>query len=118
MPRSTTKNTGDRFHPSVIACGILIVAAIIARVLLPMDGAPAAETPQERTPTTTTTAFWQQLRAFEGRVARFADGQVRPEEIYDVAVASLPEEIQQQLATGSTVTSEEELYRLLENFTS
>ena len=117
MPRSSVKNNLDRFLPSVIACGVLIAAAIAARALLPMDSEPVTDLPQERTPTTTA-VFRQQLRIFEGRLARFVEGQALPEEIYDVAVASLPDEIRQQLTDGITVTSEEELYRLLENFTS
>ena len=118
MPHSTVKNSRDRFLPAVIACGVLIAAAVTARVLLPMD-TPAGDTPQKKdTAATTAPQFQQQLKSFEGRLARFVDGRALPEEIYDVAIASLPAEIQQQLNDGILVHSEEELYQFLENFLS
>ena len=119
MPRRHIKNKYDRLLPSVIACGVLIAAAMAASVLLPIEKAPAAEAPREVVTTTTATAaFHQQLKAWEGRLARFVDGRPLPEEIYDVSILSLPPDVQEQLAVGITVTSEEELYRLLDNFTS
>ena len=115
MPRSSDKST-TRWLPSVIACTVLIGAAIAASLLLPIDTAPAAEPPAV---TTATTVFpRQQLKTFEGRLARFVDDRVLPDEIYDVAVRTLPPDVQEQLRRGIPVTSEEELQQWLDNFTS
>ena len=118
MPHPTAKNRTARWLPSVIACAVLIGAAIAASLLLPIDTAPAAEAPPTTAPTVTTAFPRQQLKTFQGRLARFLEGQPLPEEIYDVAVRTFPTEIQQQLSDGITVRSEEELQQWLDNFTS
>ena len=58
------------------------------------------------------------LRAFEGRVALFVDGEDLPVEVYDVPIETLPPEEQQRLQNGIMIESEEMLWELLENYNS
>lgn len=113
MPKGKIKNKQDRWIPAVIACLVLVGAAIWASVLIP-EQKPEAELPRGAD----TTFDTQVLGQWEGKLARFTSHSDTPAQIYDVPIASLPEDVQQQLSQGITVTSEEQLVSLLENFTS
>ena len=103
--------TDRRVLPSLIACALLVGGAMWASTLLP---APA---PAAKTPPTAPTAKTQTIGVWEGKVARFEGGDT-PAQVYDVAVASLPEEVRQALEKGIPVSSEEELTAWLDNLTS
>ncbi len=79
----------------------------------PAESPPAAEPaaqPAKETPPAV-------LGCFEGRLALYRAGHAAPDEVYDVFVASLPPAEQEALAAGLPVTSEDELQRLLEDYT-
>ena len=97
----------------LIACTLLVGGAAWASTLLPdPHAAPSV-------PKTATTAFAvQRLGVWDGKVARFDEDAPSPVQIYDVAVASLPEEIRQALERGVTLSSEAELTEWLDNLTS
>lgn len=114
MPPTTKKDDQRRWLPAIIACFVLIGAAMWASVLL-----PTGDTPADAPRNTSTTGFAPQtLRAWDGKLARFEGDSTAPAEVYDVVIATLPEEAQQELQQGITVTSEQELAALLENYTS
>ncbi len=114
MPSTSTKAKQDRWIPAVIAALVLIGVAIWGSLFLPTEEAPA-DTPRLNP----TTAFaTQTLRSWDGRLARFEKNADTPAEVYDVAVASLPLDIRRQLENGIVVTSEDQLFSLLENLTS
>lgn len=115
MPHSKTKRKQDKWMPAVIASLILIGLAIWVSILLPTEDAPADNA---RVNESTAAFVTQTLGIWEGQLARFEGDGGQPAEIYDVAVASLPAEMQQQLESGIVVTSEEQLISLLENLTS
>lgn len=108
------KSAQDRWFVAVIAGLVFIGLAIWASVLVPMDKTPVENTKNAGEPAFVT----QTLKEWDGKLARFVGDGSQPAEVYDVAVASLPAEAQQQLAGGIVVTSEEQLLSLLENFTS
>ncbi|MCI8554371.1 MAG: hypothetical protein HFJ80_05440 [Clostridiales bacterium] len=56
--------------------------------------------------------------AWEGRLAVFIKGDSAPSQVYDVYIATLPEEEQQRLAEGVFAAGEGELAMLLEDYTS
>lgn len=115
MPRKT-KQTRDRWFPAIIACLVFIGLSIWVSALLPTEQPPADET--ARTPEQPV-FITQTLKAWDGKLARFSGTDDLPAEVYDeVAIASLPSDVQQQLQNGIVVTSEEELLSLLDNFTS
>ncbi len=114
MPWNNFKPEHDRWLPAVIACLILVGGALWAGSFLPKDTAPPTEVKESDTPVFEA----QTLREWDGRVARFGEGSDTPLEIYDVAVASLPPDVQAQLAQGIAVTGEEELLSWIENLTS
>ena len=113
MPPSCEKSSKRGYWPILIACCLLIGGAMWTSALLP-DSAAVIETPRAAT----TTAFSCRLGVWEGQVARFGGNDPTPVHVYDVAAASLPEEVRQALAAGITLTSEEELAAWLENLTS
>lgn len=118
MPRFRIKSSVDRYLPAVIAALVLIGVASWASLLVPFD-TPSSDTDTPRQVTTTAPAFpVQTLKGWNGQVARFLDGEEQPTEIYDIPVSSLPTEVQQELSLGITVTTEEDLLNILENFSS
>ena len=56
------------------------------------------------------------LKEYRGNLAVFTDDKNNPFEILDIKTAEFPEKDQQKLKNGITVYSEEELFRLLEDF--
>lgn len=109
-----TKNEKRRhWTPVWVACLLLIGVAAWVSTLLPQpiaksEGQPQAEE-QAKAP---------YLGVWEGKVARFDGKNAEPQEVYDVAVSSLPEEEQQRLKNGVTWEDEEMLAMLLEAYTS
>ncbi len=114
MPWNNFKSEHDRWLPAVIACLILIGGALWAGSFLPKESKPPVDLKESDTPVVTA----QTLREYNGQVARFEEGNDTPLEVYDVAVASLPPEIQAELAEGIVVKGEEELLSWIENLTS
>ena len=114
MPQTPKKKDQRRWIPAVIACCVLIGAAMWASVLLPVGDTSAGTSRLGGDAAVTT----QTLRAYEGKLARFEGDSDTPAEVYEVAIASLPPEAQQELTAGITVETEEELAALLENYTS
>lgn len=116
MPDSSSKD--KRWLPAIIAASVLVGVAMWASTLLPDDNAPATDV--KNTPTTAPVAAFtpQTLGIWQGKLARFEGDDSIPTEVYDVVIATLPFEAQQQLAQGITVVSEAELAALLENYTS
>ncbi len=118
MPRFQIKSSVDRYMPAVIAALVLIGVASWASLLIPFDTS-SSDTDTPRNVTTAIPTFpVQTLKGWNGQVARFLNGEDQPTEIYDIPVASLPTETQQELSLGITVTTEEALFALLENFSS
>jgi hypothetical protein len=58
------------------------------------------------------------LGVWEGQLAVFEGEDPYPAQLLDVAVAGLPKEEQQRLEQGLLVQTEQELYVLLEDYTS
>lgn len=114
MPWDNFKKEHDRWLVPVIACLVLVGATMWASVLIPEEQTPLSVPTEATQPTFPA----QILKTWGGRLARFCADSDTPDEIYDVAVASLPAEVQAELAVGILVSSEEELVSLLENFTS
>lgn len=65
----------------------------------------------------TQTAAVYTLKEYNGFLALFTDGNPLPDAVYSVAIASLPEADRKALSDGISVGNEEELQRLLEDFT-
>lgn len=58
------------------------------------------------------------LGEWEGKLAVFLPGKENPSQIYEVYITTLPPAEQERLQAGVPVGSEEELGRLLEDYTS
>lgn len=122
MPQTTDKRGKDKgWMPVVIACALLIGSAMWASALLPLgtDQDPPAQRGAVSTTTTTTAPTYSMLlKEWNGQVALFSPDGSEPLTVYEVNVQTLPEEERQSLADGITVSSEEELAAILENYTS
>lgn len=112
MPLKFTKTKITRWIPLLLACIPLLVLALWGRHFL------QKEESSPRSSLSDTAPFSCVLKTYEGKVARFEGDSATPTEIYDVTVATLPDNVQRQLAQGIPVESEDDLYTLLENFTS
>ena len=114
MTESEKKTKQDRFTPAVIACALLIGAAIFASLLWPAPSPAPIENPAARAG-----AFSpQRFGVWEGQVARFEQGTDTPAEVYDTAVASLPPDIQARLEVGILVEDEETFNAWLDDLAS
>lgn len=80
----------------------------------PADTTPAAE---QNTTTPVPQTVYAYVGAWEGRLAVFRTNRAAPDEVFDVFIASLPASEQEALTTGIPVFDEEELQRLLEDYT-
>ena len=58
------------------------------------------------------------ITEWEGKLAVFVEGNSLPDEVFDVYIASFPEEEQTRLRQGIRVTDDIELARYLEDYTS
>ena len=110
MRKETRDEERKRLMPALIACVLLIGIAAWVSVLLPED-ADTKNAPPER-------VVQQTLREWNGQIALFESVSDEPTEVYDVAIASLPEEEQQRLREGIVIEDEEMLISLLDNYTS
>lgn len=110
MHKETRAEERRRLMPVLIACVLLIGAAAWASVLLP-EQSDSETMPTERIAQRT-------LREWEGQLALFEGDDTEPVEVYDVTVATLPEEEQQRLRGGIVIEGEEMLASLLDNYTS
>ncbi len=110
MRKETRAEERRRLMPALIACVLLIGIAAWVSVLLP-EGSKTENEPSER-------VTYQTLREWNGQIALFESGSDEPVEVYDVSVASLPEEEQQRLREGIVIEGEEMLASLLDNYTS
>lgn len=122
MPQTTDKRArGKGWMPVVIACALLIGAAMWASTLLPLG--TEKEPPSQRnvasvTTITTAPTYFMLLKEWNGQVALFLPDGTEPLTVYEVNVMALPEEERRSLAEGIAVNSEEELASILENYTS
>ncbi len=116
MPRLKIYSPADRFLPAVIAALVLIGIACWVSIFVPFDTPKDTDVPRDIV--TAPTFPVQTLKSWNGQLARFLNGEDQPTEIYDIPVASLPSDVQQELYLGITVTTEEELLTFLENFSS
>lgn len=58
------------------------------------------------------------VEEYQGKIAVFKDGEAVPYEIFDTYVAVLPEHDRQLLKDGINVSSETELQKIIEDYTS
>lgn len=101
-----------RWVPVMIACALLVGTAMWASTLLPSGGERAAAGE------VTSGDFPQVLTVRDGQLVLLATDSNTVLERYEVYLSALPEEEQQRLTVGVTVSSEEELATLLENYAS
>lgn len=96
----------------LIASLVLSLAAIILLLALPpaRSAAEAPSAPSAACPYT--------IGEWEGRLAVFLAGQSRPDQVFEVAIASLPASEQERLRAGIPVADDATLQRLLEDYTS
>lgn len=101
---------------SAVMAGILIWMFQNAPSQQPSSSSAAPATTAVSIPTTVSATYT--LGVWEGRLALFLSGSDAPDEVYDVFIASLPEEEQAKLAQGIPVPDQPTLERMLEDYTS
>ena len=69
-------------------------------------------------PETTTLAPLYTLTQYEGKLALFKRGYSMPVEIYDVYLSSLPDSERGKIESGITAQSDEEILKIIEDYTS
>lgn len=112
MSKESRRADFKRWMPAIVSCCVLLGAAMWASTTIPQP--PSADTD----PDVATRTAERTLGEWDGHLALFEEGQSEPVYVYDVVVATLPEEEQQRLRSGIAVESEEMLASLLENYTS
>ena len=95
----------------LIAAAALSLGAITTLLLVGARG------PADPASSTSVQALYT-IGQYEGQVAVFLAGLSRPDQVFDVYVASLPAEEQERLHQGIPVYDDKELQRLLEDYTS
>lgn len=98
---------------ALVAAAVTVIAAVIIGATLmryQADDPAQQEVPSEE--------VYRVIGVWDGQVAVFLPQTDSPETVYDVRVASLPEEEQQKLIDGIEVESLETLKRRLEDYLS
>jgi hypothetical protein len=115
---------------AISAAGVLLVGATIWAVVNRTDkpikkNDPSSDittTQNTQTTTTTTTATTAAQKyiigSWDDKLAVFIPPDTSPYQLYDIYLASLPEEEQQKLREGIIVNDEQTLASLLEDYTS
>ncbi len=68
--------------------------------------------------TTTQQEIKYMLKEFNGMLALYENDLSHPKEIYNISISSFPEEDIKKLKKGIVINEADELYRLLEDYTS
>lgn len=102
----------------VAAGAALVTALMLAANRTDPPAEPAPDTTETDTAPTTDAAATPvaYVGEWEGRLAVFRTGSTTPDEVYDVFVAVLPQADQTALQQRIPVADEEELQKLLEDF--
>lgn len=58
------------------------------------------------------------IKEYKGRIALFVNNNELPKETYEIFTSSLPSEDAEKIRKGITVTNENDLQRILEDYTS
>lgn len=109
-----TKRTGITL---AIAAILTAVSAIVPSLVGERDVIAA----KEETTSSITEAAQEPvyiLKAYDGKLAVYLEGESAPQKIYDTFISALPEYDRALLSTGITVVGEEALARRIEDYTS
>ena len=98
---------------TILLVCLLALAGLI--LLLALPDAPQDDPPPPSSPEESATPSYM-VRSYQGRVAVFRFGEDTPLEIRDSSVHQFPEADRQLLAQGIPAYSEEELHRILEDY--
>ena len=107
--------------PVFIGTLAVSVVSIVCMLLWGFTRKPASEPGSSLSPApsaSTVAVLHRILGQWNGTLAIFVAGGQTPDEVYDVYVSTLPAEEQTRLRDGIPIYSEEELARLLEDYTS
>ena len=58
------------------------------------------------------------VASYKNKVAVYSNGSIEPTEVFDIYISSLPEADRDLLVKGIEVDSDDELYKMIEDFTS
>lgn len=112
----------NTFMWALCAVGVTVLVAsgaVIAAVNRPADrNEPAAEEISENTVLPKDDAYEYTLREYNGKVAVFKSNSESPEAIFDIYINSLPDYDKGQLAQGIRAKTFEELFAMIEDYTS
>lgn len=99
----------------IVIISIISVAAIISNSV-----ALVSKTQDERTVEETTSKIrtTYTLKNYKGQLALFIGDSEKPAKIYEIFTDSLPEADKKILSEGISTTSEEEIIKLVEEYTS
>lgn len=101
-----------RYLTLAIAVSATVAVGVLAFLYVRFGREAAPPTEKGRQTAAYTLGEW------EGQLAVFEGEDTFPQKLYDVAVAALPRSEQERLKNGIAVANEEELQRLLEDYTS
>lgn len=101
-----------RYLILAVAVAVTLAVGVLAFLYFRFGREPAPSSDSGRGIAAYTLGEW------EGQLAVFAGEDAFPQKLYDVAVAALPQGEQERLKNGIAVADDEELQRLLEDYTS
>lgn len=109
-------------HSFAATAAVLLITGAAVIGLFALSGMPNRETTADSSKTEVSSSESEPektvLGVFEGKLALFVGESPYPNIVYDFFVRNLPQEDQNRLFEGISVSSEEELSALLEDFMS
>jgi len=115
MKEQQTERTEQKPDRRPLVALIILITGIIAILSLAAGAYFLFEEPEQ--PPEENASFCFTLGEWEGRLAVYTGGELKPSQVLDIPLAALPEPDRQLLRDGIPLRNEEELRRAIEDFT-
>ena len=102
------------FIKGIVATSVLLLT-VFAVAAFSLGAKYGKATPP---PETTSTSPLYTLSQYDGKLALFKRGYSMPVEIYEVYLSSLPQDEQNKIKSGISAQTDEEILKIIEDYTS
>lgn len=103
---------------TLLRCILISLCALVILSLSAFFSLNAGEAPAAAEKTNETVAPKYTFSQYQGQLALYERGFAMPVEIYDVYLEMLPQEEQQKIITGIPAQTDEEIQKIIEDYTS
>lgn len=115
MPKITQRSD---FVQKILLKGIATASVLLLAVFVATAFSLGAKYEKVTPPETTSPSPLYTLSQYDGKLALFKRGYSMPVEIYEVYLSSLPQAEQSKIKSGISAQTDEEILKIIEDYTS